>query len=157
MVRKAAVGLLGCVLLGIPGVALAQDGFGIHGGATVDPDQGFVGAHFITEINEGFRLHVGGDVGFGDDVTVSALRIDFAQWFELGSGKWSVYFGGGTAVNFYRFDEPRLDEDGELDDLEIEGGFDAIVGFASQKGPLFELRVGSNGSPDLRFLVGFTF
>ena len=38
-----------------------------------------------------------------------------------------------------------------------EGGFDTVVGFALSNGALFEMRVGANGSPDLRFGVGFTF
>ena len=124
----------------------------MHGGASIDPDQGFVGIHYFARLADRLKIHPAADVGFGDDVTLIAIHIDFAQWFELGRSKrWSLYFGGGPAVNIYRFE---LGDDTEFD---TEGGFDFVVGFAKRSGPMFEMRVGSSGSPDLRFAVGFTF
>src|SRR5262245_27927533 len=84
--------------------AEAQRGFGLHGGATIDPDQGFVGMHFISNpLSGNFRVHPGADVGFGDSITLASFHIDFAQWFDL-NPRWNLYFGGGPAVHVYRFD-----------------------------------------------------
>lgn len=68
---------------------------------------------------------------------------------------WQLYFGGGPAVNVYRFDLfPGANGDSHT---ELEGGFDTMVGFAHDSGLMLELRVGASGSPDLRFGVGYTF
>jgi hypothetical protein len=42
-------------------------------------------------------------------------------------------------------------------ELEADGGFDFVAGLSSKRGPMLEVRVGSSGSPDLRFAVGYTF
>jgi hypothetical protein len=148
--------VLGLLLAGgLAHRADAQEGFGLHGGASIDPDQGFFGMHYISRPLTGdLRVHPGADVGFGDGVTLAAVHIDFAQWFEI-NPRWGLYFGGGPAVNIYRFDlAPLGREDSEI---EVEGGFDTLVGFAHESGWLIEMRVGSSGSPDLRFSVGYSF
>jgi hypothetical protein len=137
--------------------AFAQQGFGLQGGGTLDPDQGFFGMYVISRPLAGdLRVHPGADVGFGNDVILAALHIDFAQWFEL-NPRWHLYFGGGPVVNIYRFDTVRFGAREAESFTEVEGGFDTIVGFAHDTGLTFEMRVGSNGSPDLRFGVGYVF
>jgi hypothetical protein len=156
--RRAASRLsvaLGLLLTGIATPAAAQGGFGLHGGATIDPDQGYFGMHYISRPLAGdLRLQPGADLGFGNDVILSAIHIDFAQWFEL-NPRWQLYFGGGPAISIYRFDFQG--SGGDESETEVEGGFDTMVGFAHDSGLTFELRVGANGSPDLRFGVGYTF
>jgi hypothetical protein len=150
--RVAGIILVAASPWACPGTASAQGGFGLHGGATIDPDQGFLGMHYITNPLTGdLRVHPGADVGFGDDLTLASLHVDFVQWFEL-NPRWHLYFGGGPAVNIYRFETGRDDTA-----TEVEGGFDTLVGFAHETGWTLEMRVGSSGSPDLRFAVGFTF
>jgi hypothetical protein len=135
--------------------AAAQSGFGFHGGGTLDPDQGFFGMHVVTSPLTGqLRVYPGADVGFGDGVTLVAFHVDFTQWFQL-NPRWHLYFGGGPAVNVYRFDANGQFEDDTF--TEVEGGFDSLVGFAHDSGLMLEMRVGANGSPDLRFTLGFTF
>jgi hypothetical protein len=135
--------------------ARAQEGFGFQGGATIDPDQGYFGMHVFTRpLGGNLRLHPAGDVGFGDNVVLASLHVDFAQWFDIGR-TWRIYFGGGPAVNIYRFDVQG--HGGEDSTTDVEGGFDTIVGFATRSGFLFEMRVGASGSPNLRFGVGYTF
>jgi hypothetical protein len=156
--RISATPILGVivVLMAVAAPAHAQGGFGLRGGATLDPDQGFLGMHFVTGPLAGsLRMQPGADVGFGDDVVLAALHIDLAQWIEL-NPRWHLYFGGGPAVNIYRFETTVRGGDGESF-TEVEGGFDTLVGFAHDTGWMFEMRVGSSGSPDLRFAVGFTF
>jgi hypothetical protein len=150
MTRLAAAVLV--LVLCVPAMAAAQNGFGFQGGATIDPDQGFFGLHFFVPLTPQLKVQPAADVGFGNDLTLVSLHADFAQWFELGKGTWSLYFGGGPAVNLYRFDVGH--DDSEID---AEGGFDFVVGFSSKAGPMLEMRVGSSGSPDLRFAFGYTF
>jgi hypothetical protein len=135
--------------------ANAQDGFGLHGGGTIDPDQGFFGMHYVTRPLSGdLRVTPTADVGFGNSVVLAAFHIDFAQWFDI-NPRWNLYFGGGPVVNVYRFDLGGLG--GGNEETDIEGGFDTVVGFAHEHGMTFEMRVGANGSPDLRFAIGYTF
>jgi len=126
-----------------------------RGGATVDPDQGFFGMSYVTAPLSGeLRLQPGADLGFGNDVILSTIHIDFAQWFTL-NPKWQLYFGGGPAVNIYRFD--FANSRGADSTTDVQGGFDTLVGFAHDSGATFEIRIGSNGSPNLRFAVGYGF
>lgn len=137
--------------------AFAQEGVGFHGGATVDPDQGFFGMHFVTRPLSGdLRLKPGVDLGFGDGFTLATVRFDFANWFEL-NPRWKLYFGGGPAINIYRLEPVDLGGRSTEAELDLQGGFDTVVGFAHESRTSFEIRIGSNGSPTLRFAVGYTF
>jgi hypothetical protein len=137
------------------GRANAQEGFGLHGGATIDPDHGFFGMYYISRPLAGtLRIHPGADVGFGDDSLLAALHVDLAQWFEI-NPRWHLYFGAGPTVNIYRLDlRPSGDNDMLTD---VDGGFETMVGFVRDRRWQLEMRVGANGSPDLRFTVGYTF
>ena len=54
-------------------------------------------------------------------------------------------------------DPPSIGTTSTMADSDTEGGFNFIVG-AKQSGRLFfELKVGVEGSPDLKFGVGYTF
>lgn len=160
--RYAALTLaLSCAFLAAaPGPAAAQEGFGFHGGASIDPDQGYFGLHYISNPLAGnLRVQPAADAGFGNDVTLAAFHVDFASWFEL-NPRWQLFFGGGPVVNIYRFDVADfggVSQDGDDTITEAEGGFDTMVGFAHDSGWMFELRIGTNGSPDIRFGVGYTF
>jgi hypothetical protein len=157
--RFFAACLIACAIWAAgAGSASAQGGFGLHGGGTIDPDQGYFGMHFISgPLTGDLRLQPSADLGFGDDLILSALHVDFAQWLEV-NPRWHLYFGGGPSVNIFRFDVPDAGGGGGDDSFtEVEGGFDAIVGFAHDSGLTVEMRVGSSGAPDLRFGVGLTF
>lgn len=135
----------------------AQGGVGFHGGGTIDPDQGFFGMHYISNpLSGNLRLQPGADLGFGNDVILSVIHVDFAQWITLNQ-RWQLYFGGGPAINIYRFDTAGARGGSGDSTTDIQGGFDTIVGFAHESGTTFEMRIGSNGSPNIRFGIGYTF
>jgi hypothetical protein len=63
--------------------------------------------------------------------------------------EWTLYAGGGPAINYYSFDG--------RDDGETEPGFNAIFGAETSRGLFFEVKLGAPDSPDLKFTVGWTF
>jgi hypothetical protein len=141
------------VLLGLTGAivatpAQAQVAPGIQGGISLDPDQFYFGGHIETSpLVDRLRFRPSVDIGLGDDTTLVAGNFDFTYTFP-GRSAWNLYVGGGPTINWYDSDNGGSD---------TEGGFNFIVG-AKQSGRLFfELKVGMEGSPDLKFGVGYTF
>jgi hypothetical protein len=127
--------------------ALAQNG-GLRGGLTVDPDQFYFGGHLETPplINRlYFRPNL--EVGFGDDLTLLAANMEFVYKFPSRSG-WSIYAGGGPALNIYMVDDADSDTD---------AGLNLLVGVENSRGLFFEFKIGAIDSPDFKFGVGWTF
>jgi hypothetical protein len=140
------------VLLGWSAPAWAQ-GFGVRGGASVDPDQFYFGGHYETDaLVDRLHFRPNLELGVGDDLVTTALNFEFVYKFPTRSG-WRLYAGGGPAINFYSFD----DDGGGDDDTETEGGLNFLFGAEARNGLFFELKVGAIDSPDLKFGVGWTF
>ena len=133
------------VLLLTNGRADAQ-GIGFQGGATVDPEQVFVGTHFETgELFQNFRFRPGIDGGFGGDFSLATLNIEFLYHVPIGRS-WSVYQGGGPAVVFIR----------QNDRTSTHAGSFFTFGFAHENGFFTDFKLGTGTSPTLKFGVGFT-
>jgi hypothetical protein len=125
-------------------------GIGFQGGATVTPNQFFVGTHFETgELAPGFRFRPGIDGGFGSDYSLASINIEFIYNIRLKSG-WSLYQGGGPAVILVR------QTSGTLSDTSTHAGALLTFGFAHENGFFTEFKFGSGSSPDLKFGVGYT-
>ena len=133
------------------GTADAQ-GPGVRGGVSIDPDQGYFGAHYETGALVD-RLHFRPNVeaGLGDDLTTISLNFEFAYKFPSRSS-WQLYAGGGPAVNFYTFDIG--DDD---DDTETDAGLNFLFGVEQRSGLFFEFKLGVIDSPEVKFGVGYTF
>jgi hypothetical protein len=145
------LGLVACVAVPVH----AQDGFGFRGGATVDPNQVFAGIHYVVPLSGQFKIHPAAEVGFGDDLTLVSLRADFAQWFDVGrAGGWSFFFGSGPTINVRRFEIFPGSGNYERD---LQVGADFALGMAHDAGPLFQVNIGTSGSPVLRVAAGYTF
>lgn len=137
---------MACVL--VPATARAQVDGGVRAGVSIDPDQFYVGGHLETNpLVEHLVFRPNAEVGFGDDVTLLAMNLEFVWKFPHRS-PWGFYAGGGPAINFYQHDGPNDDTD---------GGFNFVGGFENRKGLFFEFKIGLEGSPDFKFGVGFTF
>ena len=120
---------------------------GVQGGVSLDPDQGFIGGHIETSpLIDRVRFRPGVDIGFGDDLTLVGINLEFTYAFTE-NRPWNLYAGGGPAINWYNFD----------DNSEAEAGFNFLVGAKSRDGLFFEMKIGAMDSPDLRFGVGYTF
>src|SRR5437773_11293317 len=85
------------VMLACAPVARAQ-GIGFQGGATIDPNQVFIGTHFETgELMPNFRFRPGLDGGFGGNYSLASINLEFLYAIPLKSG-WALYQGGGPAI-----------------------------------------------------------
>lgn len=152
--RRIRVSFWVClVFLGVTGAmaatpAEAQDvDPGVQAGVSLDPDQFYFGGHIETSpLVDRLRFRPSVDVGIGDGTTVAG-NFDFTYTFP-GGRPWSLYVGGGPSINYYDFDNGRSD---------TEGGFNFLVGAKHNRGLFFEMKVGVEGSPDLKFGVGYTF
>src|ERR1041385_3752327 len=96
--RRFALVAAACLLfLGWTVPARAQ-GIGFQGGATIDPNQFFVGTHFETgELMPGLRFRPGIDGGFSSNLSIASINIEFIYNIPLKSG-WALYQGGGPAI-----------------------------------------------------------
>jgi hypothetical protein len=139
--------LLGLVLFS-SAPAFAQDG-GIRGGISVDPDQIYFGGHFETSpLIDRLYFRPNVEVGFGDDVTVIGVNMEFVYKFT-NRRPWDIYAGGGPALNITMVDG--------TDGSDTDAGLNLLVGVEQAKGLFFEFKIGAINSPDFKFGVGWTF
>ena len=139
--------LMGLMLVVVPSPAAAQPG--VRGGVSVDPDQFYVGAHYETDpLVDRLYFRPNLEAGFGDDLTLIALNFEFVYKFPSRRA-WTLYAGGGPAINIYSFDD--------VDNTETEPGLNFLFGAEHARGLFFELKLGAIDSPDLKFGVGYTF
>jgi hypothetical protein len=139
------------VVFGAGRPALAQGvGVGVRGGASVDPDQFYFGAHVETPaIVDRVHLRPNLEIGVGDDVTLIGVNIEAVYKYPLPRSQWVVYGGGGPAINYYNFDNDRGSD--------TRAGLNIVGGLEHDRGLFFEVKVGGWGSPDLKFGVGYVF
>lgn len=129
----------------------AQGSPGIRVGLGLDPDFFVIGAHVESNpLVDRLRFRPNLEVGLGDDLTLIAINAEFAYWFPS-RRPWSLYAGGGPAINIYRFgDRGRRESD-------LEPGFNVMLGLAHRQGLFTEFKIGALDSPELRLTVGFAF
>ena len=147
LTRRFLVGTLAAAVLFLVTARAEAQGIGFQGGATVDPEQGFFGAHLETpEIFPNFRFRPSLDAGFGSDFTLGAINVEFLYYIDLGRSGWALYQGGGPAVIFLRVN----------DDTSTHAGSFATFGFAHESGFFTDFRLGGYSAPSLKFVVGYT-
>lgn len=142
---------LAICLAAVPAFAQSSGG-GIRGGVSGDPDQFYFGAHLDTgPLVEMLTFRPNVEVGLGNDLTTVAANFEFVYWFPLRRAPWSIYAGGGPALNVYRFDR------GRDDDTETEPGFNVLLGIQHNRGLFTEFKLGFIDSPEIKFGLGFSF
>ena len=140
------VGLIGAIDTAPAGAQ--QVAPGAQAGISLDPDQFYFGGHLeTTPLVDRLRFRPSVDIGIGDGGTLVAGNFDFTYTFP-GVRPWNLYVGAGPSINWYNADNGGSDS---------EGGFNFIIGAKSRERLFFELKVGMEGSPDLKFGVGYTF
>ena len=145
-VRFSALSLAAMAFIMLPSLAAAQ-GFGARAGASVDPDQFYVGGHYETRaLVEQLYFKPNLEVGFGSDITAIGANLEFVYKVPI-EGPWSLYAGGGPALNIYSRD----------DESDSSGGLNVLFGAETSNGVFFEVKLGALDSPDLKFGVGFTW
>lgn len=147
LTRRFLVGSLAAFVLFLVTSRAEAQGIGFQGGATVDPEQAFVGTHVETgEIFQNFRFRPALDGSFGGDFTLAAINIEFLYYFDLGRSGWALYQGGGPAVIFLR----------QNDHVSTHAGTFATFGFAHESGFFADFKLGGYSAPTLKFGVGYT-
>ena len=129
-----------------------QSQVGFTGGVSIDPEQVFAGVFWETpEIGNHFHLRPGIEGGFGGDVSLATINVDFIAKFRLGASNWSFIQGGGPAIVIARFDGF-----GGERDTDIGAGGSYILGFAHDTGFLGEFRISAGGNvPSLKLAAGY--
>jgi hypothetical protein len=140
------------VTAAIAAEARAQSAVGFTGGASIDPEQGYVGVFYQTpDIGGRFRLRTGLDGGFGQGLRLGTVNIDFAYFIPLGNGPWKFLTGGGPTIVLTRFADDVYDTG-----TEISAGASWILGFAHDNGFFAEFRIGGGNVPSLKMGAGWT-
>ena len=144
------------LLLSVPTVSAAQ-GVGFVGGATIDPEQFFVGAFFETPaIAETVHFRPGVSLGSGESLRIVSVNIDFVYKSDESSG-WRFVTGGGPVIRITRFDDP-LDTAEAINGRDISGGLIGMLGVEHNSGFFAEFKFGGTDSgPNLLFGAGFRF
>jgi len=128
--------------------AEAQVAPGVQAGVSLDPDQFYFGGHIDSSpLVDRLRFRPSVDIGIGGDGTAVAANFEFTYTFP-GTRRWNPYVGGGPAVNFFNPD---------VGDSDSQAGLNLLVGAKNNAGVFFEIKIGVEGSPDLKFGVGYTF
>ncbi len=153
--RATWVAILAVLIIGIGSIpATAQEAVGVRAGVSVDPDQFVFGGHLETRpLLERLVFRPNAEIGIGDDLVVIALNFEFAFKIDLDDQAWTPYLGAGPAVNIFDRDDDRR----RRDDTSVEGGFNILLGVEHDGGLFTELKIGALDSPDLKFLVGYSF
>jgi len=142
-----AAGLVAVVASASP--ASAQSGPGVRAGLSANPDQFFIGGHYVTRpVWDQLRFQPNVEAGFGDDRTVVAFNMEFGYWMPI-NPDWHAYVGGGPAMNLYS----TSGNDGD----DVGPGLTVCVGLRRRGGLFFEMKVGAFDSPDFKLAVGYTF
>jgi hypothetical protein len=129
-------------------------GIGFQGGATIDPEQVYVGSHYETgEIGRRFHIRPFIDGGFGNDLRIATIGVDLLYKSPI-TQNWKIYTGIGPAVHIVRFE--GVEDIPDIDDTDVTGGVFGVFGFAHESGLFLEFKGGGGGGPNLKFGVGFT-
>ena len=154
--RHLQRGVVGLLLLFSAGACplWAQQGIGVRGGVSVDPDQFYFGGHVgLGPLVERLWFRPNLEIGIGDHRTLVGFNGEFTYWFPLPRSEWQVYVGAGPALNIIRLERRPSGEE----NTDAEGGFNILLGLAHRQGLFTEFKVGALHSPELKFGVGYTF
>jgi hypothetical protein len=146
-----AVLLTAALMAGVSSPTWAQSSIGFTGGASIDPEQGYVGVFWESpDIGGTFRIRSGIDGGFGSDLRVGVINFDFTYRLPLGQSPWTFVTGGGPAISLTRFSDDFFDTG-----TEVSAGGSYIFGFAHEAGFFTEFRVGGGNVPALKIGAGW--
>ena len=121
---------------------------GFVGGASIDPEQVYVGVFWQTPpIANRFHFRPGIDGGFGNDLRVATINLDFIAKFPLGTSGWELIQGGGPVIAITKYDG--------LSGTDTSGGGSYIFGFAHRSGFFGEFRIGGGNVPNLKMGAGY--
>lgn len=134
-----------CLLL-TTAPAQAQ-GWGLRGGANVNPDQLYGGGSYeLGPLVKDVWLQPSVDVGVGNGVRLLAVNVDVVhRLWQPRRSPWRLDVGGGPAVNHYRVGAYS----------QTEAGVNGVVALVHSSGWGSEMRVGFLDSPEFRVGVAY--
>ena len=94
-----------------------------------------------------FHFRPGIDGGFGNDLRLATINIDFIARFPLGASGWELVQGGGPVIVLTKFDG--------FDGTDTSAGGSYIFGFAHRSGFFGEFRIGGGNTPSLKMGAGY--
>lgn len=126
----------------------SQWSVGFQGGPSIDPEQGFVGVFWESpQIGGRFSLRPGIDGGFGNDLRVATINIDFIAKFPIGNSGWNFVQGGGPVIAIWKAPD--------FNATDTTAGGSYIIGFSHNGGFLGEFRIGGGNTPNLKMAAGY--
>jgi hypothetical protein len=136
---------------------------GIRGATSLDPELFMFGAH--TQLgpffNENVYARPNVEIGFGELTTLLALNFEGIYRLPVVSraSRWNIYAGGGPALNWSHRNFEEETDRGKIDfgDLDLDVGFNFLIGIQQREGLFLELKSSAYSIPTIRFEVGYNF
>lgn len=134
-------------------------GAGVHGGASLDPELFYIGAHaWFGPVIENLWVRPSLDYGFGEVTKLVSINPEAVYMFAENEGL-NFYAGAGFAYLIMKrgYELREEDIDIEFSDWADEVGANLIIGMTDAEGFMAELRAGAYGAPGIKIIIGYTF
>jgi hypothetical protein len=136
---------------------------GVRGASALDPELFMFGAH--TQLGPFFNENVFArpnlEIGFGELTTLLAFNFEGVYRLPVNArtSRWNIYAGGGPALNFSHRNFVEETDRGKIDfgDLDLDVGFNFLIGIQQREGMFLELKSSAYSLPTIRFIVGYNF
>jgi hypothetical protein len=146
--------LLLLILSAVAMPAVAERSVGVEAGVSASPDQFYVGGNVMAgKVAKDFWFRPSVEIGFGNHTTLAAFNGEFVYLMDLPKSDWTVYFGGGPALNIATFHRTGPGSNS----TDVGGGFNFLGGIRKAHGIFAEIKAGVMDSPGFKFGVGYTF
>lgn len=139
---------------------------GVRAGVGLDPELVMLGAQIQLGpfFNEKVMARPNLELGFGEVTDLVAFNFEGVYQLPVTSpqNRWTVFIGGGPALNFRKLGfsaegDDTEEDDFSFDDFEFEAGFNIVAGIQSRSGLFLEVKGTAYSSPNLRFIIGYNF
>jgi hypothetical protein len=136
---------------------------GIRGATSLDPELFMFGVH--SQLGPFFSENVWArptfEMGFGELTTLVSLNFEGVYRLPITqrTSRWNTYLGGGPALNFSHRNFVEETDRGKIDfgDLDLNVGFNFLIGIATREGLFLEMKTSAYSLPTLRFAIGYNF
>jgi len=136
---------------------------GVRGATSLDPELFLFGVHSQLGpfFNENVYARPNFEIGFGELTTLVALNFEGVYRLPVvqRTSRWNIYAGGGPALNFSHRNFVEETDRGKIDfgDLDLDVGFNFLIGIQQREGLFLELKSSAYSIPTIRFTVGYNF
>jgi hypothetical protein len=136
---------------------------GVRGATSLDPELFMFGVHSQLGpfFNENVFARPNFEIGFGELTTLVALNFEGVYRLPVvaRTSRWNIYAGGGPALNFSHRNFVEETDRGKIDfgDLDLDVGFNFLIGVQQREGLFLELKSTAYSLPTIRFAIGYNF